>query len=70
MKIQELKAEMARENISIPKLAKLINMNKSNLYSRMNGKIPFNQRDIANIARALNLSKDRIMDIFFADEVA
>lgn len=69
MKIQELKAEMARENISIPKLAKLIHMNKSNLYSRMNGKIPFNQRDIANIARALNLSKDRIMDIFFADEV-
>lgn len=70
MRIQELKAEMARENISIPKLAKLIHMNKSNLYSRMNGKIPFNQRDIANIARVLNLSKDRIMDIFFADEVA
>lgn len=70
MNIGELRAEMARQKISIPKLAELIHMNKSNLYPRMREEIPFNQEDIANIAKALNLSKDKILDIFFADEVA
>lgn len=70
MNIPELRAEMARQKISIPKLADLINMNKSNLYPRMRGETPFNQKDIANIAKALNLSNDKIMEIFFTEEVA
>ena len=70
MNANELRAEIARNNLTIPKLAKLINVNKSTLYSRVNGKTPFTQKEITEIAKILNLSKEKIFFIFFTDKVA
>ena len=70
MNIAELKAEMARQNITIPQLAKLINVSKKTLYSRFKGETSFTQPEIAAIAKVLNLSSTRIFVIFFAKEVA
>jgi transcriptional regulator with XRE-family HTH domain len=70
MNISELKAEMARKNISIPKLADLIGINKKTLYSRFSGTTVFNQAEIAAIAKELNLSDEDILNIFFAEKVS
>ena len=49
MNSNELKAEIVRNNLTIPKLAKLINVNKTTLYSRISGKTPFTQKEITAI---------------------
>ncbi len=69
MNINDLRAEIARNNLSIPKLAKLIDMNKKTLYKRINGEVSFTQKEILAISRVLNLSPDKIMSIFFAEKV-
>lgn len=70
MNVNELKAEIVRHNLTIPKLADLINMSKKTLYSRIKGETSFTQVEISTIAHVLSLSKDRIMDIFFDEKVA
>ncbi len=70
MNINDLKAEIARKNLSIPKLADLINVDKKTLYSRINGEKSFKQEEISAIAKVLELSSEQIMFIFFADAVS
>lgn len=70
MNIAELRAEMARQNVTIPQLAELIHVSKKTLYSRFKRETSFTQPEIAAIARVLNLSTTRIFVIFFADLVA
>ena len=70
MNITELKAEMARQNISIPRLAKLIGIGKKTLYSRFETSSDFKQWEISAIAKVLKLSSDDILKIFFAEKVA
>ncbi len=70
MNMANLKAEIARNNLSIPQLARLVHMDKKTLYSRINGKTSFKQSEIAAISKVLELKKDEIMSIFFADMVS
>ena len=70
MNINDLNAEIARCSLSVPKLAKLINMDKKTLYSRMKGESAFKQTEIVLISKVLNLNNDKIMSIFFADVVS
>lgn len=70
MNADDLRAEIARRKLSIPKLAKLINIDKTTLYSRINGETSFKQEEISAIAKILDLSPEKIMDIFFADMVS
>ena len=70
MNIAELRAEMARQNITIPQLADLVNVSKKTLYSRFKEETAFTQPEIANISKVLHLSATRIFVIFFADLVA
>lgn len=70
MNINDLNAEIARCSLSIPKLAKLIHMDKKTLYSRMNGESSFKQTEIVMISKVLNLTNEQILSIFFADSVA
>ncbi len=70
MNIEDLKAEIARNNLSVPKLAKLIRLDKKTLYTRLNGETNFKQEEIADIAKILNLSPEQILSIFFADVVS
>lgn len=68
--MNDLNAEIARCGLSVPKLAKIIDINKKTLYSRMNGETSFKQPEIAAISKALKLSDDKILSIFFADNVS
>ena len=70
MNTSDLKAEIARCGLTIPKLAEIIQMDKKTLYSRMNGETSFKQCEIVKISHALNLCNDQIMHIFFADSVS
>lgn len=70
MNFNDLNAEIARNNLSIPKLANIIGISKKAMYSRMRGQIDFSQSEIAKISEVLNLSDDKILAIFFARKVS
>ena len=70
MNMAELKAAMARKNISIPQLANLLKISKKTIYSRFSGETDFSLSEIRKIAVILELSNDDIMVIFFAEKVA
>lgn len=70
MNILDLKAEIARCNLTIPKLADLIGMDKKTLYSRISGETSFKQTEIVKISQVLKLDEEKIMHIFFADVVS
>ncbi len=70
MNIKELNAELARKGISIPRLAEMLGMSKKALYSRMSEQTSFKQAEIEQISKILELSRDRIFEIFFADLVS
>ncbi len=70
MNFNDLRAEIARANLTIPKLADEIGMDKKTLYSRMHGRTPFNQKEILAISNILKLSNEKIMSIFFAEQVS
>ena len=64
MNINDLKAEIARNDLTIPKLALLIGMDKKTMYSRINGDTSFKQEEIVKLSQVLNLSEDSILHIF------
>ena len=70
MNINDLNAEIARCDLSIPKLAELIGLDKKTLYSRIKGETSFKQPEIAKISQVRHLSQDKILAIFFADTVS
>jgi transcriptional regulator with XRE-family HTH domain len=68
--MNDLKAEIARNELTIPKLADLLGMDKKTLYSRMSGETAFKQTEIARISQVLHLTEDAIIRIFFAESVS
>ena len=70
MNIPDLKAEIARCELTLPKLAELIGIDKKTMYSRINGDTSFKQEEIVRISQTLKLSEDKIISIFFADAVS
>lgn len=70
MDISELRAAMGKKNISIPRLATLIGMNKKTLYSRIYQSTDFKQSEISAISKVLELSNSEILNIFFAEKVS
>lgn len=66
----ELRAEILRKGLSIPRLAELMNISKKRLYSRINGDSSFTQSEITLIADILDLNGKRILDIFFGEKVS
>lgn len=70
MNIQDLKAEIARHDLSIPKLADLIGIDKKTLYSRINEETSFKQDEIIKISTVLKLTDDKTLSIFFAGIVS
>lgn len=70
MNVADLRAEIARCGLTIPKLADMIGMDKKTLYSRISEETSFKQTEIVKISHALNLTEDKIMSIFFADVVS
>ena len=70
MNINDLKAEIARNSLTVPKLAEMIGLDKKTLYSRLSGETAFKQPEIAAISQILNLSEESIIRIFFAECVS
>lgn len=70
MNILELKAEMARKNISIPQLATSIGISKKALYEKLSEKTMFKQNEISSIAKKLELSDEKVLYIFFNELVS
>ena len=66
----ELKAEIARNGLTIPKLAEAIGIGKKALYEKLSGKTAFTQREISRISKTLNLNERRMCEIFFAEIVS
>lgn len=64
MNINELKGEIAKNGLSIPKVADLLGMSRKTLYSRVEGTTPFTQREISALAKLLNLDSTKMMVIF------
>lgn len=65
MDISELRAELGRKEVSIPKLAKAIGIGKKAMYQRFDGIVQFKQNEITAIKNYLGLSEERVIAIFF-----
>lgn len=62
-----LRAEIARNHLSIPALANTMGIGKKALYAKMKGESEFKQSEIKKLKSVLSLSDDQIIQIFFAD---
>ena len=65
-----IEAEMALKGISKAELSDATGISKASLYRKINGISFFNSDEIVKIANVLRLPTDRIVEIFFANEVS
>lgn len=70
MKLNELKAEIVRNDLTLEELAKLTNMTRSTLWRRFNDPDGFTLGEITKITKTLKLDGPKVVDIFFADKVS
>lgn len=70
MQVNELKAEAVRNGMTMEALASKSHMTRTTLWRRLSNPDEFTRMEIRAIAQALNLSSERVMDIFFADKVS
>ena len=67
----KMKKAIKKEGISVRELAKLIGIDTSTFYRKMNGKgIGFTIAEAKKIAERLHLGYDDVNEIFFAEIVA
>jgi len=69
MNYNNLRAEIARNGLTVSKLANDIEISKKTLYSRLKEETAFKQPEIERIASRLSLGNEQIMDIFFGAKV-
>ena len=67
MNPNELKAEIVRDNMSIPTLAKKLGISKKAMYQKIAGETQFKQKEISAIRNILGLSEETTFAIFFAE---
>lgn len=70
MNSTELKVEIVRNGYTVPTFAKAIGMAKKTLYAKLEGKSTFSQTEIVAIRNSLNLTDERLLEIFFARKVS
>lgn len=70
MNKKELAAELARNNLTIPKAANAIGIGKKAFYDKLEGRSEFKQTEIWKLKQLLSLSDERMLEIFFAEEVS
>lgn len=70
MQINELKAEVVRNGLTMGEVADLIGMQRTTLWRRFNDPAGFTVGEIRKLKETLNLSGQRILDIFFYHEVS
>ncbi|MDD2235472.1 MAG: helix-turn-helix transcriptional regulator [Desulfitobacteriaceae bacterium] len=70
MKINELKAEIVRNGLTIEEFSDAAGINRTTLWRRLSKPNEFTLSEIKSMSRTLNLNSDKVMDIFFADKVS
>ena len=67
MDAEKLKEKLKDKGISIPKAAEKIGIGKKAFYEKIYGERQFKQKEIADLAILLELTKEEIFLIFFSD---
>lgn len=70
MNRKELAAELARNNLTVPKAANAIGIGKKAFYDKLEGRSEFKQTEIWKLKLLLSLSDERMLEIFFAGDVS
>lgn len=70
MKLNELKAEIVRNDFTIERLANEMGISRTTLWRKFNNPNNFTFKEITDITRILNVSEQRIIEIFFTDKVS
>ena len=70
MNTRALEAQMVLAGVRVPDLCAAIGISESAFYRKKAGASEFTQSEIAAIAKVCRMSKDTILSVFFADEVA
>lgn len=63
----ELKSERVRKEITQEELAKKLEISYSAYVSKENGRTEFTREEIKNLKEILNLSDERLIEIFFKE---
>lgn len=70
IKINELKAEIVRNGLTMEEFSDKARINRTTLWRRLNSPDELTLSEIKAMSKALNLSSDKVVDIFFADKVS
>ena len=69
-KRNELRAALARKDMSIQSLAKALNISSATLSLKINGHGDFIRSEIEQIRKVLDLTPEDVLTIFFAEKLA
>jgi len=70
VRVNELKAEIVRNELTLEELSELSNMARTTLWRRFNNPDEFTLGEINNISEVLNLNGRKVIEIFFGKEVS
>jgi transcriptional regulator with XRE-family HTH domain len=70
MNSKALRAELILKGKKTDEIAIEIGISKSAFYRKLKGKSSFTQKEICKLGEALDISNDKIMEIFFAEKVS
>jgi predicted DNA-binding transcriptional regulator AlpA len=65
MNTELLMDEIKKANISLKDLYVMLNISRSSLYRKLTGKTEFTRSEVEQLSKKLNLSKEKIYEIFF-----
>lgn len=65
MNTELLMDEIKKANISLKSLYVMLKISRSSLYRKLSGKTEFTRSEVEQLSKKLNLSKEKIYDIFF-----
>lgn len=70
MNSNELRAQMVRKAVSVDQICAAIGISKTTWYRKISGSSEFNQGEIADMRRLLDLDDHLTATIFFSGEVS
>ena len=66
MNIRALMAELAYNDCSVAKLANTLGISKTSVYRKLSGQTEFTRSEIAAMKSSLNITGEKILNIFFS----
>lgn len=70
MNYDNLRAEITRNRMTIEEFGKALDLSRTAIYRRLNGKQDFERTEILKAKRTLSLSNEDLLNIFFDEEVS